>query len=357
MDISQPNGEITPADPVQAPATTLLVTGDATTPPSLNSSIPVTWADLNLRGRLIYSTVSSEADEFISNIKVLDLATGELSSVFTVNGNAWIYYLAVSPDENHLIMSYAPPSAPNAGSSTNLYSVQLQDGGIPQILFESPTISDRYIQVEWSPNGNYLYFVHYNFNERSSEEIYPHYEIFRMAYPDGEPKKILDQGFWPRISPDSSTIVYVFLDAVSGVNSLFIANADGSDPRRIEFSGSSAPEIIDAPIFSPDGKSIIFSAVSPLQSYQPNWPDRLMGVQIASAHNVPSDWWSVPVSGGAATRLTSIQTIKLFASISPDESRIASTGGEGIFVMNMNGTGLRQVVIDPTISSTVNWIR
>jgi hypothetical protein len=95
---------------------------------------------------------------------------------------------------------------------------------------------------------------------------------------------------------------------------------------------------------------------SPAQSYQPNLLERFMGIQVAKAHDVPSDWWSVPISGGTPTQLTSIQTINLFASISPDQQHVASLSGDGIFVMNLDGSNLTQLVSDPGVHGTVSWI-
>ncbi|HKY53654.1 MAG TPA: hypothetical protein VJM08_05070, partial [Anaerolineales bacterium] len=112
----------------------------------------------------------------------------------------------------------------------------------------------------------------------------------------------------------------------------------------------------DAPIFSPDGGSILFSAPPPPQAYQPNWLDKLMGVQVAKAHAIPSDWWSVPVAGGELTRLTQIQTINLFASMSPDQGHIASVSGEGLFVMDWDGSNITQLLFNPGVSGTVSWI-
>ena len=82
----------------------------------------------------------------------------------------------------------------------------------------------------------------------------------------------------------------------------------------------------------------------------------LMGIQVVKAHEIPSDWWSVPVAGGAPTRLTQLQTIRLFVSISPDKKHIASLSGEGIFVMDQQGSNLTQLLLDPGVSGTVNWI-
>lgn len=81
-----------------------------------------------------------------------------------------------------------------------------------------------------------------------------------------------------------------------------------------------------------------------------------MGIRLARAHNVPSDWWSVPVTGGVPTQLTNIQTINLFASISPDKHRIASLSGEGLFVMHLDGSNLSQLIVDPQVHGTVSWI-
>lgn len=324
-------------------------------PPAKNVPSPAgAWADLKLSGRLVYSTASTENNVYTSKIQLLDLANGGTRTIFTIVGNAWIYYLAVSPDEKQLIMSYAPPFQPGDESGTGLYSLPLDGAFAPQILFALPTISDRYLQVEWSPDGKYIYFVHYNLRTQPSEEIFPRYEIFRMAYPAGRPEKIIDHAFYPRLSSDSSRLVYVSLDPISGTNQLFVANADGSNPQEIKLLDHHA--IIDAPILSPDGQAVIFSAASPSQTYQPNWLDRLMGVQVVHAHNVPSDWWSVPISGGTSTRLTQLQTIKLFADISPDQKHIVSLSGEGVFVMDADGSNLTQLLFDPGVSGTLSWI-
>lgn len=352
LDVSRPPA-VTPFADVASPIAATLSPNSNGSTPMPDATIPITWADLQLRGRLIFSTVSKDGAITAPRIVALDLGTGEIRTAFAATDNAWVYYLAVSPDAKELMMSYIPPSAPNEQATTSIYSLPLAANAEPQLLF-TPTPFDRYIQVEWSPDGKYLYIVHYNQNDQPADQPFPEYQISRMAYPGGQPEKILDRAFWPRVSPDSTKLVYVTIDPVSGANQLFVASADGSNPQEIKFSG--APQIMDAPIFSPDGSSILFSAPSPIQAYEPTLWDRLMGVQIAKAHDVPSDWWSVPVSGGTATRLTQLQTIRLFASISPDQKYMASMSGEGILVMGLDGSNVRQLFFDPGVSSVVSWI-
>jgi len=61
--------------------------------------------------------------------------------------------------------------------------------------------------------------------------------------------------------------------------------------------------------------------------------------------------------GGAATRLTSIRATGLFASISADKRYIASYSGNGLFVMNPDGTNLTMLIPDMGgIPGTVSWI-
>jgi len=319
------------------------------------TTVPVTWADLNLSGKLVFLSSSAENNVLIASVQMLDLSNGTIATLFSAPLGAWIYYLTVSPDSRQIIMSYEPPPQPGSDTNRALYIMPLDATTAPRPLLPPATPDDHYTQAEWSPDGQSIYFVHYNHKD-SGGQFYEVYEIYRMTYPDGEPKKILDRAFWPRLSSDSTKLVYVSLDPASGLNELFITNADGSNPQKIPFSGPWIPDIIDAPIFSPDGQSILFSAPGPSQSYQPNWFDKVMGIQMAKAHSIPSDWWSVPVTGGVPSRLTNIQTINLFASFSSDKKHIASVSGEGIFLMDLDGSNLTQLISNSGVHGTVSWI-
>src|SRR5688500_15462085 len=78
------------------------------------TQIPITWANLNLTGRLVYSIGSVDKDNnYRVQIHILDLVTGEDITVYTTPVNAWIYFLSVSPDGTQLIMSFSPPPGEN----------------------------------------------------------------------------------------------------------------------------------------------------------------------------------------------------------------------------------------------------
>ena len=299
--------------------------------------------------------VDLRGQDEVVGVETLDLVTGEIKTIFTVPGDGWIYYSTVSPDGKQLVISYVPDSASNSARNQALYIMPMDSSAPPKLLVIPPTGSDQYIQAEWSPDGKYLYFVHNNYKTQPVGQIFPDYQIFRVTYPKGQPEQIVDKAFWPRISPDSSKMVYVSLDPNAGTSELFLANADGTNAHVIKTGDSQNQSIKDSPLFAPDGQSIIFSAPSPAQSYQPNWLDKLMGVQIAKAHSIPSDWWSVPITGGTPTRLTQLHSKNLFGRLAPDKKHLISFSAQGIFVMDLDGSNLTSLIPDSG-GTTVDWL-
>ena len=324
-------------------------------------NIPVTWSDLKLTGKLIFIVSTSDGNNSFMDLQALDLSTGGIRTIFQSEPNGWIDSAVISPDHKQIVTAYSTPSLQQGSTflPLALFSMPMDGSQPPQQLFPLPLKDDQYFEPVWSPDGKYLYFVLVNNGVPPAEpnQHYPVDQIYRAAYPGGRPEKILDKAYWPRLSADGSQLIYVSENPDDGTNKLFVANSDGSNPHQIVLTGANAPNIIDAPIFLPDGKTILFSAPTPPQSSASPWLDRLFGVIEASAHNIPSEWWSVPISGGAVTQLTHIQAASLYASISPDNQYIGCFSGDGVFVMNPDGTSLTMLLGNTGGNAgTVNWI-
>jgi Tol biopolymer transport system component len=358
IEVDQP-AVVTPAPTFASVPTPALPTESAPQTNTVTTTqIPVTWGDLNLTGRLVYINGFVVDNVFSLQIQILDLETGEITTVFDSPKYSWVYYVTVSPDNKQIVFSYSPPPGDNPVDQ-DIYTMPLDGSEPPQHLFTPATKEDDYIEVEYSPDGKYVYVTHVNYPIPPAEgQIYPLFTIYRKALPDGEFEMVAEKAYWPRISPDSSQITYVTVDLFTRGNKLFVADADGGNAREVEITGPRLPDIKDAPIFSADGQSLLFSAEVPTQSYQPNWLDRFMGVTVAKAHsNVPSDWWSIPMTGGEMTQLTNIQSMGLFGSRSPDGQYLASYSLNGIFVMKTDGTQLTQLLPNPqSVPGTVCWI-
>jgi Tol biopolymer transport system component len=325
------------------------------------SNTTVKWGNFNLTGRLIYLDSTVENKKLLMSIQALDLATGHIVTIFNAPLDSYIFYIAVSPDSKQLIMSYSPPPVDNITIYQALYTMPIDGSTPPQLLFKPPAKEDQYIQVEWSPDGKYIYYTHVNYKILLPEgQQAPVYSIFRLIYPNGQPELVVDKAYWPRISADGTQLAYVAIDPLSGLDSLFTANADGTDAHAIPIDPSLIYKIIDAPMFSADNQTIFFSAPAPItsQTYKPSWIEKLMGVTIALAHgNTPSDLWTVPISGGTPTQITHIETSNLFTSFSPDNKHIAVFSENGLLVMDPDGSELTLATPNlQGIAGTVRWI-
>src|SRR5258706_11771196 len=231
----------------------------------MNTSVP--WAKLNLTGKLIYNAGLIRSEGLYSAIQSLDLSTGEVSTVFQDLKGGWINDLAVAPNACFLVMSYTPP--PGTGMQDALYSIPLDGSQPPQLLFTPPIDQDQYYQPTWSPDGRYVYFAHFIVQPRTT------YEIMCMIYPDGKPEKVVDHAYWPRLSEDGTRLVYVSIDPATGANSLFFANADGTNAQQIPVTKLLTPMIINAPMFSPDNQLILLSSPPKLQASAPALSDKI----------------------------------------------------------------------------------
>jgi hypothetical protein len=73
------------------------------------TQIPVTWSHLNLTGKLVYISSRNNDNLVVSSIQMLDLMTGDISTLFSVS-DAWIYYATLPEAKNpghHLCASCA----------------------------------------------------------------------------------------------------------------------------------------------------------------------------------------------------------------------------------------------------------
>ncbi len=224
-----------------------------------------------------------------------------------------------------------------------------------------PTREDEYTQAEWSPDGKYIYYTHVNYlNPSDPDRRYPLYRIFRIEYPlreGDQPELLAEEAYWPRLSSDGLHLVYVSLDPISGEQYLKIAYPYGGNPQNVALSGPYLPHDKTSPFFSSDGKSIIFSGNVPGELYKPNWFGKMMGIRSAKAEGQPSDWFSVPVDGGAITQLTHLQAPYLYASLSPDKEHIVSYSGDEIFIMKPDGSDLTVLISGlHSFYGTVSWL-
>jgi Tol biopolymer transport system component len=213
---------------------------------------------------------------------------------------------------------------------------------------ERAEASETYFNVSW-PLNDYIYYAHFAPSTDDLGSILYVSQVERLHLPGEVVEVLAPASAWPRLSPDGTKMAYVTDD-----NEFMVAEVDGSNPNLI-LSPERFPAV-DAPLFSPDGQTIYFSAIEPEQAPLLSFLDRLMGVKIASAHNVPSDWWRMPADGsGTPERLTNIYEIGMYGDFGPDERYIAFITASGVQIMNPDGTGVFRLK-SIAATGTMNWV-
>jgi Tol biopolymer transport system component len=325
---------------------------------------PLPWAGRNLGGKLVFLTFVN-APQSAPILVQLDLATGAQTALFEPPTNTWISGAAVSPDRAHIVVAYAPPPPPDdyQYGYTELYLLPADGSAAPQPLLTRTEKVESFFNPAWSPDGDYLYYVHL-LPDAVTDGAYQ-YRLERMAYPDGQPEVVSDHAMWPRPSPDGTKLAFVAFDPPNGMNDLYLADPDGKNAQPLMPRG--AFQSVDAPFFSPEGGLIYFSATGegPALVADPHpgaaqpgewaWLDRLLGVQTAHANGAPSDWWRISVAGGQPQRLTRILESGLYGAFSPDGGHIAFITLNGLYVMNADGSALTPLLRIANVG-TLDWI-
>jgi Tol biopolymer transport system component len=325
--------------------------------------MPITWADLNLTGRLVFIRVTTDpqsAQGYTIDLVQLDLASGALTVVFTPPPDTWLTAAQVSPDGKEIVLAYAPPPAPGETQFgyTDLYRLAADGSGEPQPLLLRADPQEAYFNPEWSPDGRFLYYARFILVRDDTNRVTSFkYAIERIAYPDGQPELVVENAYWPRVSPDGTRLTYVSFDPNRPENFLYVAQSDGTQPTMLALPDSFLA--VDAPLFSPDQQRIIFSATEFNMPFTPSpasWIDQLLGVHTAEAHNVPSDWWQVPVTGGQPERLTDISETGLYGDCSPDGKYLAFIGASGLYLMDVADAASLTALLATGTLGTINWI-
>lgn len=169
--------------------------------------------------------------------------------------------------------------------------------------------------IEWSADGSRIYYASTN---DSLEQLY-------MADADGSnPRRITeiaDGTSLPDWTPDGSRVV--FANHAHGPPQLYVVNADGSSLQRITFEQEAA---FEAPAWSPDGTQIAVGRY-------PN--SELGGIYIMNA------------DGSDSRQLTASEFGDHSPAWSPDGSKIAFVRNSDIWVINVDGTGLTRLTDSP----------
>jgi Tol biopolymer transport system component len=303
-------------------------------------------SDPNLTGHLYYLALVGEEQQLLS----LDLKSGDETVIFTAPEMGWLNGAAVSPDGEQIVLSYSAP--PEQGQIqfgfTDLHLMPVDGSTGPEPLITKEDPSEAFFNVSW-PLEDTIYYAHVVPSADESGVVTYGSQIERIDVNSGESEILMADAAWPRLGYDNLNLAFVNND-----QELIISKADGSDPE--ELFDANRFSAIDAPLFSRDGDVICFSAVPPLpESARSIW-DQLMGVKMAEAHSVPSDWWCLSLDGSEdMVQMTDLGAIGLYGDFSEDGTHIAFIASDGVYIMQPDGSDLRKIK-EVNAFGTLDWV-
>lgn len=265
---------------------------------------------------------------------------------------------AVSPDGRQFAYARTLTPVVETGQpvdfGTDLYLAN-RDGSGAHLFLEHQQPNEHIRSPVWLPDGQGLLVAVYRLVER---HVITTIESVDLA--GGSRTVVVQDAFHPAISPDGTRIAFVRQDE-NLVQSLWLANADGSDARLI-----AGPEdglrSFSSPRFSPDGRLLAFGAAGLPQSQGATDADSetryaaLRAPQAKPALNgLPMDVWVVEVDGGEPERIAKLQLDSPGLAWASDGSRLFVMAGVGLFAVDPDSGSARQVA-EGTFHGQVDWL-
>jgi len=293
---------------------------------SCSSSPGAGISGLGLSGRLVYT----QGPEGLWQI---DLGSGEIELLWKLPEGGQLTGVAVSPDGLDLALSYAPPRGESPFIRSDLYLAN-GDGSDPAPLLEHRGLYETFDYPTWSSDGLWIYLSRNDVlidEQQSVSAIIV--DIVRVPAGGGTPERVIENAEQPSFSADGSRLAFLRFNLETYTRGLWIANADGSQAREIVSDTSFLD--LTSPRLSPDGSYVAFAASGPPIGEPPigrSFWDWLIGVQVAYAHGLPWDFWTVPTEGGAPALISQWSTDGTVLDWSPDGDRLALMHLGGLFV-------------------------
>lgn len=213
------------------------------------------------------------------------------------------------------------------------------------IQLVKPGELDRFDFLNFSPDGNFLYF-----NAEPKEDDPP--TVYRVASLGGTPTKVITNATNIEFSPDGKQVSFGRFEFSTNESSYFVANPDGSGERKIATrTGTQFYEPEHS--WSPDGKSIVAVAGDDTKPPEPSGFLMMIPIDGGEPKQLGSPWfviddvawhpsgdsvliigaerrtrlnqvWEVAYPGGEARRLTSSLNGHYTVSVTADGNSIVS---------------------------------
>jgi len=309
----------------------------------------------NLQGRIAWPKDS--------DLWVYDLGSKQQTRIVQLPQGGAVTGAAWSPDGQRIIFAqfWRRPNERSSGADlmianadgTNAHPFAERDA--PNTVLETP---------QWAASGRVYYTMRRVTNGREAQSIVRQTE-------GGQPEVLVDNGYSPAISPDESTLLYI--RSTRAGQTLFKKTL-GESGDGCELISDQVFQYLSLPRISPDGKRVALGGSGEANLQQsgcggdprakPSAAGPTLAVDLAAllqpdvayAHGLPADIYSMNLDGSNLTRMADIKDDDPTVAWSPDGSKLGIFGVAALFVVDSKG-GPTDKLVDQGGYGGLDWTK
>jgi Tol biopolymer transport system component len=296
-----------------------------------------------------------------SDLWVYDLGSKQQTRIVALPQGGAVTGAAWSPDGQQVIFAQFW-RRPNERSSGADLMIANADGSNARVFAERDAPNTVLEAPQWAPSGRVYYTVRRVTNGREAMSIVRQTE-------GGQPEVVVDNASSPAISLDESTLIYI-RNTRAGQTMFKKTLRESSD--GCELISDQVFQYLSLPRISPDGKRVALggSGEANLQPSGCGGDPRakpsaaaptidlatLLQPDVAYAHGLPADIYSMNLDGSNLTRIADIKDDDPTVAWSPDGSKLGIFGVAALFVVDAKG-GPTDKLVDQGGYGGLDWTR
>lgn len=274
-------------------------------------------------------------------LTTFDPLSASTSTRFTVPSGGFAYELDMRDDT--LFLSYTAP-ATDGGSGydrSRIVSIDAANQIEPLACRDAPGVWCFFPVA--APDSTRVWFV------MAGEDVVGDAENLLAYVENGQTTQVMAWATEPAISADGSLLAWVQVDPETRRRRLELADRDGHYLQTLVASGVLTD--ISYPFFA--GDFVYFVVPTPTTASLWDW--LIPSAQAHGTHDIPGDWWRVPILGGDAEQISYLNTIHYDGQAYPDGKWFVTTTREGLVLIDLE-TGEATSLLETRTVRALAWV-